>query len=668
MILTSLLFLLFLFLFVILPPIFLFKLLKIELPEDRFIHIGLLLVIGIVQLTLVAFLIRFFGFDFWVLWILPIVSIFSLFFRHWKKSRISLRLRREDLFILLVLVLLVISQSIILLPGGMRGKDGYSLPFLHDTMWGVALSVELSNRFPPQNPAMLGIPLKNNHYFYPLFIATVHRITNINFIDLYYHFAPILVSLLFGLSLYTVSTLFTKKYFFQALTIFMGFFCGSFSYFLVFWYGWSFNWEGNTFLVDQPFSQIVNPYSVLGFSFLLFSVYILSKVIDTQKRMQWEWVFLLVLLTGSFYGFKSFGAVVMVFALTLSIFSYGIFLRIWKIVWIIPFVWTLFLFFFLFITEPQKATLNFYPGWVLTEMMTKNDGLHMIKFAEIESYYTSIGNTLGLWKLKSIELVIYLVGNLGVRMLGVAMLILIFVKRKVKTEPPQLIIWYIAWSILVSFSIPLVFNLNITSYNIIQFTPYALVLLGVLTVVSVEKFYYFLRGRNHRLLGAAVIFIIILLAIPTNVKYLYTKLVAKVDAVGKDEMDGLSFLKDNTSKNAVILIDPREYTHPRRLGHDPIYIPALSQRSVYLSSPGYVTQTGRDPRPKLDMLYRYFDEREGEFEDRRALGDTPLIFLHKPYNLFFFQKAAREGFVTVFENDFVIILQDTSSNPGKIPS
>ncbi|MBI2617607.1 hypothetical protein HYW55_05730 [Candidatus Gottesmanbacteria bacterium] len=655
-------FLLFLLLFVILPSIFLFKLVKIQLPEDKLIRTGLLLIIGIVQLTLVTFLIRFFGFEFWILWILPVVSIFFLFFQVLRKWQIPTRVRITNKGILLVLLLAVISQTIILFPGGMKGKDRYFFPFMHDTMWGIALSVELSDRFPPQNPAMVGLPLKNNHYFYPLFVATAHRITHINFIDLYFHFMPILVSLLFGLSLYAVSTLFTKSHFFQGLTIFMGFFCGSISYLLVLWYGWNFNWEGNTFLVDQPLSQIVNPYSVLAFSFLLFSTYILSMVIDAQKKIQWRWVLLLVLLTGSSYGFKSFAAVTMVSALTFSILSFGIGMRKWKLLWIIPMIWMLFLPIFFYITEPQKATLNFYPGWVLTEMMTKNDGLHLVKFGEIESYYKSIGNTLGLLKLKGIEFTIYLVGNLGVRITGVAVLALLLVNRKVKTGLSKLTIWYIAWSIFVSFSIPLLFNLNITSYNIVQFTPYALVLLGVLTTFSLEKFYYFPRRINRSILGPAIIFVSILLAIPTNMKYLYEKLVSTVDSVGMNEMEAINFLKENTPKNAVILIDPRQYTDPQRSGHDPIYIPALSERHVYIASPGYVRQTGKDPQFQLNTLYRYFDERTGAFEDRRALGDKPLIFLHKPYNHYFLEKAAREGFMTLFENDSVIILQDVNEN------
>src|SRR3990167_3923278 len=185
---------------------------------------------------------------------------------------------KPNILILLVLMIGIVAQNLVLFRGGWKVGSLYLFPSLHDTMWNIALAGELFHHFPPQNPAMAGILLKNNHYFYPFFLAVTRYLTGIHIFDLYYRFGPITVSLLFGFGLYAVSSILTKNTFFRALTIFLGYFSGNFAFFLPLFLGRNLDWKGNTFFSDQPFDQLVNPYSVFGFTLMLFGIYSLSKI------------------------------------------------------------------------------------------------------------------------------------------------------------------------------------------------------------------------------------------------------------------------------------------------------------------------------------------------------------------------------------------------------
>lgn len=655
MVSSSLLFVFFILFFVFLPAAALGKLLKISPPDDHFVTFGLWGVVGIVQLTLITFIVRFFGLEFWILWSLPIISLLYLFRQRIEVGKINIQLNKSNFFILGVLLFCALAQNFILLPAGLKGVEGYYFPFMHDTMWGIALLVELSKHFPPQNPGMLGLPLVNNHYFYPLFLASVYKITNINIIDLYFHLAPVFVSVLFGLGLYAASSLFTKNRFFRGLTIFLGFFCGNISYILILFFGTHFNWGANTFLVDQPFNQIVNPYTVLGFSFILFNIFVISKIMDSKNRIHWGWVTLLVLITGASYGFKSFGGIVMMGGLAGSIILYSIISGRLKLISIIFLSCILFFPIFFFITEPSKAKLNFYPGWILTEMMTNKDGLNLPVFGQIESYYRSIGNVLGLIKIKGIELVIYLLGNLGVRIFGVVLLVGLLIRRKVR-DSLQLPLWYMAFCILISFSIPLLFNLNVTAYNIVQFTPYALVILAVTTSIFLEKMYFFLLGKKLKIIAILLLIGSISAAVPVNIKNLNTKLYGTVDTLSVEKIAGIDFIRENTSEDTIILIDPRQFINDPKNPLDPIFVSAMTQRRVYLSSPGFVSQTGKDPTERASLLYRYFDEKTAKFEDKKTIGENYVLFLKKPNDIFFLKKTKNEGVRTLFENEEILIL------------
>lgn len=543
--------------------------------------------------------------------------------------------------IILVIFVCLVSQNIVMFRGGMRDGDNYRFPSLHDTMWNMALTGELSHHFPPQHPGMAGESLKNNHYFYPWLLAIVHNITGISIIDLYFRIGPVLVSLLFGVSLYWVSTIFTKKPAFNALMVFLGYFSGNISYLLPLFYRRLFNWQGNTFLSDQPFDQLINPYSVLGFSLMLISIYLVNRITETKRGFNLKYIILFSIISGVAYGFKSFGGIILICAVTVSTLIY--FLKD-KRLFCLTLLSLLFFFpVFFLITEPQKAGLRFAPGWLLTEMMIKKDGLDLAKFAQIEDFYRQIGNIPGILKIKMIELAVYITGNLGVRIIGLFMLVRILFKTR------KFVHLYMFQCVLFSLSIPLLFNLGANAHNIVQFTPYSLVILGIMSGVFLEKTFNFLRVKGKRNSGIFIIVMTILLAIPVNIRNIYAKLEKPDGLISVGEMDALNYIKNNSGTTDIILIDPRQYSE------DPMYVSAISERRIYLASQNYARQTNRDPEKRTKEIKLFFDNGMNNPEEYFSLPIS-YIFIKKPFDSMKIMNATQSGWINKFENSRSIIL------------
>lgn len=542
-----------------------------------------------------------------------------------------------------VILIGIITQNIVMFRGGMRDGEYIRFPSMHDTMWNIALTGELTQRFPPQHPGMSGERLMNNHYFYPLILAITHNLTGISLVDLYFRIGPVIVSLLFGLSLYLVSTLFTPIPFFQALTVFLGYFSGNLSYILPLFYGSSFNWQGNTFLADQPFDQLINPYSVLGFAFMLFSFYLADKIISDRGGLHLKKVVLFPLISGSLYGFKSFGGIILVLSLTVTSLLFA-----WKYPKMLIFTCLTLLIFlpvFFLITEPSIAGLRFAPGWLLTEVMVKKDGLNLPGYAQVEDYYLQIHNLAGIFKIKMMELAVYLTGNLGVRVLGMVMLISLVWQKK------SFVTVYMFLAVMFSISIPLLFNLGANAHNIVQFTPYSLVILALLSGVFLEKIYHYIRLRKNNTAGLLVIFITVILSIPVNIKNIYTKLAVPNDKISIEEMKALDYIKNKSDKNSIILINPAQFTE------DPIYVSALGERRVYLASENYARQTNRDPNPRLKLIEELF-AGEPLVPNDNISPDISYIYLRQPVKGIILDKLAKSGWIIKFENSQSIILSE----------
>lgn len=655
MLINSLLFILFILFFIVFPADFILRSFKTTVHDDWLVKIGLVMITGIVLVTMFTLITGLLNIPIWSVWIFPLFTFVMFISQITKKNHKILAKKNirtgKEIYILLIILAGVICQCVSLFRGGWQTESGFVYPSIHDNMWNIAIINELLKHIPPANPAISGEVLKNHHYFYLLFLAVINYITKIDISDLYFRFGPVTVSFVYGTGLYAVTKIFSKKYLTQLLAVLFGYFSGNFAYLGVIFVSKGFDWKGNTFMIDQPFDQIFNPYSVLGFALMLFAVYCINNFL-IQKVQNTGLLAVTSLIIGSSYGFKSFGGIILIFSVFIS-FIISVFLKL-NIKFFYPLLLSAFIFMMVFflITDLKSAGMHFYPGWILTDMMTGKDKLNLPYFAGVENYYFQIGNEPGFMKIKIIELMIYIIGNLGTRILGLFYLIYLLIKSFFSKDRKYFAVLFLVFTCCItSLGIPLLFNLGGNAHNIVQFSPYSLVFLGLFLGLATGDLYYKIRGSKHITLAFLFVFISIMLSVPVNVKNILGKITPEGDTVTVNEMNAIKYLR-SSDKSGLILLNYKQFQY------DPVYIAALSGKSIYLGSPGYARQTGVNPDEKIGKA----DNIYYKTTDLNFLNNAKISYIYlrkeKYYKITFSNLMGASNsrlLQKVFENDEIVI-------------
>lgn len=637
MIISTILFLAFLLFFIYLPgKSFISRVVKFY-PSDIVIDLCLNFISGLSLLILLMAASELVGLPRFLIWLFPFVSLFS--FPPLISDKI--KLPKAGFMIVFLIFVFALIQGFPLFYGGKLFEGSLHFPSIHDNLWNISIIRELIKDFPPHNPAVSGEVLKNHHYLYLYFLALVNGVAKINIYDLYFRLGPVFVSFLFGGSLYLVSSIFTKKHIYRILSVFLGVFSGNFAYLVPLFTGSVNDWRGNIFFADQPFDQIFNPYTVLGFAVFLVSLYSLSQFC-INKKISLPWLALTAILIGISYGIKSFGGVILIVSLTAFSFLAWILFHQKKLLWLWFISAAVFLAVFFLISGLGTVSLIFYPGWTLREMMIGEDKLNLPAFADVENFYLGSANTLGLLKIKFIELTIYLVGNLGVRILGFLFLFKVLLQKK-QAVFLKIISLYILILTIVALAFPLLFNLSGSPFNIVQFTPFALILLSLATAL-------FLESYNC---SKIIILLVVLLSLPVNVKNLLGKFAAAGDVIDKSEVTALDYLANKGHENDLILIDPLQFNQ------SPIYIPALSGRRVFLADPGFARQTGFNVDSKMAQIKWFFSHSLTDYDFLKKNRIAYIYLLKDGSESLFDRNAALfDNIYTIaLENDRVLLLE-----------
>lgn len=612
-------------------------------------RIGLSGGIGIVLTTLASMILGLAGLPDWLLWPVGASVIAYQLYQQGIPSSWRRETRHLAALPCVVLLLGVMTQNLVLFRGGSQTVEGFVYPSLHDTMWNIAIAEQAVANFPPIHPGMSGEVLKNNHYLYPLFLASVSQLSGVPLVDIYFRYGPVIVSLLFGLSLYALSTIWIRQEWGRALAVFLGYFSGSIAYLLPLFLGRDFSWRGNSFSADQPFGQIINPYAVLGFAWYLFGSYALFRSLHELARHKIKWMMVVALFFGTLFGYKAFGGIIGIVSLG-AVAAYGI-LRFRDITSAATTAATLLLFVpvFLLLAEPSVSSLVYAPGWLLTGMMSDLDKLNLPYYVNAYAYYQSIGNYLGMAKIVCMELLVYLIGNMGVRILGLFFLLYSFFSRPKKEM--ELFLAFLTVSIVVSFSIPLLFNLGANAYNIIQFTPYALVLLAVLTAVGLVRFFEWSAKKQYRVWGAVLVVLVVIAALPVNTKEIISNLEMPEDILSYQEMGALTYIREHSTDNDVILLNPPQYE--RSL----IYVSGITGRLTYLADHTFAIQTGRNPKERMQQISDFFSPRPTDPAGFMKKNAIRYVYVFKKHENNVAAFARERNLKIQYQNEEIAVLE-----------
>lgn len=424
---------------------------------------------------------------------------------------------------------------------------------LHDSAWHIALINQLVKAIPPEHPSDFTLTVTNYHYFYDLIIAGIVKVFNLSTSNLYFQFFPlILSSLLAGSAIglgKRLGGLITAKY-----LLFSTFFAGSFAYLIPLFFPNNI-WHDSSFWVSQTFGMLVNPQIILSLSFVMIILLLMHISLTEKKNLPktrgYEIAFqlFLIILIASSLGIKSYSFVVLSF-------MYGVYLLIkliiernlWPIAYgailtviSLPFLWL--------ITGFNSSSFIYEPLWFINTMVEALDRLNHLEWKFLEDYYRYKKVWYRLWELKARQILIFFIGNLGIRFTGLGVITLLLLK-KIKAYSIYVIILI---GFLFSSIFPLFFLQRGMVWNSIQFWYYSLIFANIFAAIFLSWIH---KKIKNKFLLSFFIIVIVALAVPTVVS------VAKIkyfepEVIPADELLMLEKIKPND----LVVVDPRSNTY-----------------------------------------------------------------------------------------------------------
>lgn len=480
----------------------------------------------------------------------------------------------------------------------------------HDGIWHISLITSLaSGTF--QMPIFAGEVIKNYHLGFDLLVAAIHVVTRIPVITLYFQILPPLLALGVGWSAYLLVLEWTSSKPAALWAIFFTYFGGS--------WGWLFGGGESMFWSQQAISTLINPPFALSLILLFLGL----------RQLHLKSYFWAVLLFTSLALVKIYASVLILAGLSLVTLTN----RSRAIVFVTTLVLSLLV--FLPTNKSSTSLIVWQPGWFLETMMAVSDRVNWPKFYSAMINYKASHNLLKLPLAYSAAALIFLVGNLGTRIIG-------FKSFRLGIQSVV---------VVLGFALPMLFVQSGTPWNTIQFFYYSQAIMGLLAGIAISRF--------PRWLTVSVL----ILTIPTAVDSLKHYLPSRPPAmVSRQELDALVFLSvlpRGVVLTAVPAIDPAA-PPPRPLYHyeSTAYVSALSGQPVFVEDYVNLNITGFDWQSRRDLVTAFFTSTDAksakQFLTHNAIkyiyleniaGNRPIL------------SVSQLGGTTLFENSQSVIWQ-----------
>ncbi len=610
------------------------------------VFLGIALFLGLVNLR-------------WLLLPLVLVAGFYNLIKY-KKEVIApwkIFIRRKVLFWLIILGILV--QGFINFPSGLRYSEG--LLFWssqgHDGIWHVSLMEEIRKNFPPQNPIFSGEKLYNYHYLVDVLMGDFYRIFPFfSPLDLYFRFFPIIFSFLFGLCVFSFVKRWQANYSVGYLAVFFTYFTGSFGYVVTFFRNKNLFGGETVFWASQENTLLGNPPHAIAHIFLVAILLCLLLYFSQRKIF---WLIIAFILGSLLSGFKVSGGFVMLTGVAAAALVDLIFNRKWHTTLLaVVLGFSNFITFKMMTSKEAASFLMFLPWWFIRTMVV--DKLGWMDLELRRQHYLSKGTWhayLRVFQLEVTAFLIFLVGNLGMRILGFYGLIKDLLTKKFIKSPIDAMLFV---SMLTGFLMVIIFVQKGIIYNNIQFIQYSLLIMGFYAAVST---YQLLMRFKKKLIRIIILLMIVLFSVPTvigNLNEFYGPGRKPLAIISNRQIQALSFLKANSEQNDIVLTVPfnkylkdRYKSEPRPINawYSTAYVSALTARNTYFTSEEQALITGYPTDKKLAKVEEFFAQTDFSY-NKKFLAEEGIKYLYVV-------KDELDKPLSVQENNLEIMFENT---------
>ncbi len=484
----------------------------LDLRRESFIDVASAVVLGISLFTLVALISGFLNAA-WLRWVY--VALF-LFLSVRDKNLLNIPKAQKVEIIFFAVVTSIFSLTMILsgwlVDQGLRyyGVNG------GDGMWHLALINEMTYAFPPQHPGVAGILLKGYHFYYDFLLAQFQSMFGISSIHLLFHFFPFVISFLWVVGLYGNALHWFQSKVAGYFAVLFGMFGGSFAFLVPLLWKQSISLDDGLG-VTQPFTALVNPQFASSMVFVLFSLLFFREYLQKKSFLSLVPLVTIGIISA---GFKVYAGMIVIGALGAVALVSFLFSDRKKLHLAVAFIvmaagaWILFKRF-----NVAFGFLVYQPLWPPHRVMQST--LDFTQWELARQTYESYSDLFGLFKLELWAFTVFLFGNLGSRLVGLAAIVILLLKRR------PIVSWQFLFFFLslvsIAFIVPLFFiQPTAGPFNMIQMYWYFLVLISIPAAGGIG---YILNRIRNRTVYIVFICIMILLTLPSFVEKVtsYTK-------------------------------------------------------------------------------------------------------------------------------------------------
>jgi hypothetical protein len=524
---------------------------------------------------------------------------------------------KQRRILLLLIVLGTFIQGLTMFRSGLNYSYGLGFwgPNGHDGVWHVALINQVLNGFPPSHPTFAGMVLNNYHFFYDLLIAVINKVFLIPVINLYFQIMPVVLAFLLGILSFFVGSKLSKNFWVGFWFAFLNYFAGSFGYLISLIKDRSLGGE-SLFWSMQSISTQINPPFALSLVLILLGILLLVVL----KKIQLKEIIILSLIFGILINIKVYAGIIIlpslfVYSLIKRQKGYKQYLKIFIGASLISLV------IFLLVNKNSASLLVFQPFWFIHSMIESPDRLYLVKLAVARYTYFQSGIWGRLIVVELIGLLIFIVGNAGMRLFGIFSWV-----GKLRRKDFSDVEIFISVAAMIALLIPLLFVQKGTAWNTIQFFYYFLFFLNFYTAIFISKI-------NRPLL----ICLFILLTVPTTYSSLknYTGLIPP-SALPENEIKALNFLK--IQPNGYVLTYPfSPYEKGKLRLKEPIplyayattaYVSAFSGKQTYLEDEMNLDISNFYWQARRKAAENYFSGATNEFEAWGFLLNNKIRYIY----------------------------------------
>lgn len=600
-------------------------------------------ILGFVLISLLSYILGLLNLKPLIFLYLLINFIIFIKLSNFFKKGLDLKIRFGNLPIVGLILVGTIFQQLPTFKNGLIFSYGMGFwgPNTHDGMWHVALINQLVKSTPPQNPIFAGDLLKNYHYFYDLLVAVTNYVSGIPILDLVFRFYPITFSILLGAGTYCFMkyVLKIKEKFTILASLYLVYFAGSFGWIVEFIKKGKFLGGESAFWANQSISFNLNPPFAVSL-LIIIAIFLTLPSLNSKRA-----VVLISIFSGSLIAFKAYGAVLALIAF----FLVGVLKR--NLYYVSVFFLALFLSLLLFLpnfTIGQKL-ITFSPFWFIHSMIDSPDRVGWVRLSLARTTGLEGGNWFKFVAAETVSLLIFLVGNLGIRVFALLSL------AKIKYIVRHADFLFIFLFSILAFIIPTLFIQVGNPWNTIQFLYYFLYVAAVLGGIV------FARAIT-RLRGFAIIAMLIFLIITPISSWSSAKgyLAYQPHAlISNEELEALEFLR--SEEEGTVLTYPYN-TRLRNILPEPwpivvydstAYVSALAQKAVFVEDEAQNRILLTDYQKRLVAAKDFFTNPYANGKQFLKQKNIKYIYLPRIYKLTLDEQELNVK--VIFENQQVYI-------------